>query len=576
MPDAGMLVTEPWYRQAKFWRWVVGVLLLAAAIYLFSAEFGVIFRFLGVLFLGREITYTAPQLREAAAILSVNCIAGIGYFLFNLWFVGQFVLPVRTSEQRWKLFDRLVRYVFGMHGPAIFVKEGVQIARAEELERSLPGVALVDLASAVALEQSWVPVSAHGAPRPMMSGRSLMRSPLRAARRLMGGGRRPRAGRPYQMVRVAGPGVVFTEMGEKVRGAASLRRHFRISGSVTAATRDGFQVQAPVFVLFTLGDAPDNFRVGYYGGDGPEHLRVIKLWEKDNKKVITDGDFIEVFDELDRSEIHHFGRFFRPTTSSPVWKEPEPKKLTKPPYVFDEERVFSAIYSQARTQQEGQVEVWSELPLKVASEVFRDMLALQNYSDLYRPTEAEFPFFQTFRPKFNRYVQNLGVLTYQFVRRKDGRPFEKGMTWDMSEIDVSPVQKLHTSKVLRDRGIKVLVAGFPELRLQHQGVSDTLVDRWSAKWQRDAQLTASEYELEAMRVRAKIKAEAQRDMIFALSEVFNMPDLSREALIWRIFQALETVADDPTTRSLLPTETLNFLWDLRQYLLPPPPTEPMV
>ena len=105
---------------------------------------------------------------------------------------------------------------------------------------------------------------------------------------------------------------------------------------------------------------------------------------------------------------------------------------------------------------------------------------------------------------------------------------------------------------------------------------DTLVDHWSAGWQRDAQLTASEYELEAMRVRAKIKAEAQRDMIFALSEVFNMPDLSREALIWRIFQALETVADDPTTRSLLPTETLNFLWDLRQYLLPPPPTGPTV
>jgi hypothetical protein len=215
------------------------------------------------------------------------------------------------------------------------------------------------------------------------------------------------------------------------------------------------------------------------------------------------------------------------------------------------------------------VEVWTELPLKVAIEVFRDMLALENYDDLYRPTSDEFPFFQTFRPKFNRRVRNLGVLNYQFVRRKDGRPFEKGMTWDESEVDYAPVQRLRASKVLRDRGIKIMVAGFPELNPQHKGVRDTLVEHWGAGWQREAQLTQSEYELEAMRVRSKAKAEAQRDMVYTLSQVFNMQDLSREALIWRIFQALETVADDPATRSLLPAETLNFLWDLRQYLLPP-------
>jgi hypothetical protein len=224
--------------------------------------------------------------------------------LFGLWFVGQFVLPVRTSEQRWKLFDRLVRYVTGTHGPAIFVKEGVQIARAEELARSWPGVALVDLSSAIALEKAWVPVTAHGAP----SMRAVMRSPLRTARRMIGPARP--AGRAGPMVRVAGPGVVFTEMGEKVSGAASLRRHFRVTGTVTAATRDGFQIQAPVFTLFTLGDAPDTLKVGYYGGEGPEHLMVTKLGDK--QKVIANGDFTDEFDELDKAEIHRFAGSFRP------------------------------------------------------------------------------------------------------------------------------------------------------------------------------------------------------------------------------------------------------------------------
>jgi hypothetical protein len=41
-------------------------------------------------------------------------------------------------------------------------------------------------------------------------------------------------------------------------------------------------------------------------------------------------------------------------------------------------------------------------------------------------------------------------------------------------------------------------------------------------------------------------------------------------MVIRLFQALELAAGDPRTRQLVPEESLNFLWDLRSYLLPEP------
>ncbi len=558
MPDVGLLATEPWYRRPRLWRWVVSLAFLGLAIYWFRYEIGIVLQLLGDIALNRPIVHVSAGQREAIAIVLVTLAAGIGFFLLSLWFVGQFVLPVRTADQRWKLFTRLVRFVFKIHGPAIFIKEGVQIAKAEELERSLPGVAMVDLTSAVALEKSWVPLSIGGAPR-----RGILRAASQGAEEALN---LHRSGRSQPMVRVAGPGVVFTEMGEKVRGSASLRRHFRVSGTVTASTRDGFQIQSPVFTLFTLGDAPDNHKVGYYGGTGPEHLKVTKLGDKE--KIIEDGDFQEEFDEQDRAEIHQFASRYSSQPFEPVWSPPEPKLSSKPPYVFDEERVFGAIYSRARTAQEDQVEVWSELPLKVAIEIFRDMLSLKTYAELYEPESDNFPFFKEFRPTFARRMRNQGVLTFQLVRRKDGRPFEKGMTWKPNEIETSPIQKLRTSKVLRDRGIKVLVAGFPELTPLHKGVRETLVNHWGAAWQRDALKKESEYVQLAGQERAHIVASAQGEIIDSLMEAYRASGSTRDAVVWQIFQVLDSMVSDPETRPLLPAETLDFLWDLRQYLLP--------
>jgi hypothetical protein len=67
-----------------------------------------------------------------------------------LWvaFFSQFVLPVQTFEQRQKIFDRLLSYLFGSHGPALFIKNGVIQEHAGERLKKGPGVVWLDSASA--------------------------------------------------------------------------------------------------------------------------------------------------------------------------------------------------------------------------------------------------------------------------------------------------------------------------------------------------------------------------------------------------------------------------------------------
>src|SRR5215210_3246411 len=68
--------------------------------------------------------------------------------VFWMAFFAQFVLPVRTFRDRQKMFDRLRTYLFGGHGPALFIENGhIKEHSGERLKRG-PGVLWLDSASA--------------------------------------------------------------------------------------------------------------------------------------------------------------------------------------------------------------------------------------------------------------------------------------------------------------------------------------------------------------------------------------------------------------------------------------------
>lgn len=80
-------------------------------------------------------------------LLDLVCIFPL---LLVLWmaFFAQFVLPVQTFSDRQKIFDRLITYLLGGHGPAMFIENGIIKEHSGERLKKGPGVLWLDSASA--------------------------------------------------------------------------------------------------------------------------------------------------------------------------------------------------------------------------------------------------------------------------------------------------------------------------------------------------------------------------------------------------------------------------------------------
>jgi regulator of protease activity HflC (stomatin/prohibitin superfamily) len=74
----------------------------------------------------------------------------IGALLWMVFF-AQFVLPANNIKARLSIVDRLISYLVGYHGPAIFVENGVVRVSEGELKKRGPGVVWLDSASAAVL-----------------------------------------------------------------------------------------------------------------------------------------------------------------------------------------------------------------------------------------------------------------------------------------------------------------------------------------------------------------------------------------------------------------------------------------
>lgn len=74
----------------------------------------------------------------------------VGAIIWTMFFT-QFVLPVTKLKDRLTIMDRLVSYLGGYHGPAIFVENGRVRSSVGELKKRGPGVIWLDSASAAVL-----------------------------------------------------------------------------------------------------------------------------------------------------------------------------------------------------------------------------------------------------------------------------------------------------------------------------------------------------------------------------------------------------------------------------------------
>jgi competence protein ComGF len=560
-----ILTQKYFYKQPRFWRWAISIALVLLMVFAYWKELSFLYMWLT----GQHtLLFTDLSQVRNLVILFISLIAFFGLLFLSLLFVSQFVLPVSSGADRWKVFQRLWMYFTGFYGATVFIKEGKEIAKPEELRSSRPGMAFVDLSSAVVLEKQY---SGGGSRTLIGAGLPSLFQSNSKKRSARGNSQQGAASSGFQSARAAGPGIAFTGFGERLRGTVSLRRQFRLKPEVKATLRDGFEVMAHVFVGFTLGEAPEELKVTLTG-EGPESIQVIhtaQVTQDDRRKTIIRG-FADELDADDKTEIFRFIQKVRKGEVSPESQSiPSEVFQFKAPYIFDGQRVFNAVYGNARMIKEGVMEEWVDLPLKVAVETFHDMLSVESYDNLYLPDKPDrFPFREEFLPRFSRRMRNQGVLAYRVIFNADRTPLQKDQPWNEAQLDIYPVQALRGSKVLRDRGIRILFSGCAELRPTNKLILQQRLDYWRARWEKNKDLTLAGFDYKEMQIRSHARAQAQQDMIYSLSKMLNSGDVSKEAIAIRVFQALESFASEPATEKLLPKETLNALWSLHEWLLP--------
>lgn len=467
-----------------------------------------------------------------------------------------FVDPLRCMKEVYRSTWHLMLYLLRIHGPAIFVKDGAQNATKEDEKReNWPGVVVVDFNSAVVLEERNPPPGMNGAII------SIIMAFLEALKLCD----------PKESPRVRGAGITFTRPRERIRGAVDLRKQFRIQPQVRCYTREGIELYSNMLTGFTIGQDPDVLQVMYVEDFRPEFLHVVTMKdEKDGGLLVTGISAVyEELDQQDRKEIHKYAvengypqniAFMEPY--SPV---PRPAMQVQ----YNPERVFNAVFAQARDENQGAIE-WADLPTRVAAGFFREILSHINYDDLYdvKQEKEKFPLPQH-KAKLKFAMRNSGILAFRLILDRNGKPLVKGRIYHPEDLLVSPILTLNNPKVLRDRGIKILFASFSDPIPVNDEIYQHRLDTWRANWEREFNISLASSDLHAMRERSRARIEAQQDLWLSLSRLFEQRNCTDEALALRILQALETAAADPKTHALLPSETIFMLNYVHTILLQP-------
>ncbi len=501
---------------------------------------------------------------------------------------SQALLPVSNWKEILQTWDHLVLFFLGAHGPAIFIKDGKLKATAEELRRPVEGVAVIDFNSGMVLEQ------VAYSPGCLSAGVAALSS-LTA---LLGLSEPPaktkKKDTPDKPIRICGPGLVFLASDERIQGVGDLailegpveeltgvvdlRRQSRSSTalrpgspgenktSVRAYTRDGIELGTNVSASFTIGQnvnwSPNVLHVTYdceHGcGYKPEDLRVVTLEEKDGAIKIK-----SLSDELDSDDCEQIHKSFRHVE----WQRycALPRNPREP--IFDETRVFSAVYARARWETGKSVVMpWTELPVRVAVDFFREELSHLNFDQLYvRDCHSQLGI-ERLRARLRTRMRNNGMLSYRMLMHGRELPLTPDEAYPARDLKVSPVEALCAPKELRDRGVQVMAAGFSDLIPEREVYLQWLA-KWRADWERDTMQVEASGFLDTARLYTLVKAEAEQEVAADLRHVM-VDGGSQDIIAVRILQTLESLATERETRRLLPPDTIDMLNKVHRVIMP--------
>ena len=509
-------------------------------------------------------------------------IGGYLFFLFLVFLISdQALLPVQDLLDVLMTAARFIFHMIGLHGAAVIIRDGKLSATARELQIPLPGVAVVDFNSAIVIERVVIP------PGCIVSFFEFL---IESWRRLWIWLRRPLP--PSRAVRACGPGLFFLNSDERIQGVGDLdptddnvenvsgvvdlRRQFRVSRrqsdrypeklrtSVRAYTRDGIELNTNINAQFTIGQNPDRaahvLHVTYVGEEIPDNLRVVAFDERGQTLQIRSID-----DELEPDDKREIDGYFMLSGARLPYSNIIPGTLEP---VFNPGRVFSAVYSQARKFTEGDIVLpWTELPVQVGTDFFREMLSVVNFDELFQMDARENIRVNQLRKQLVIRMRNNGLLCIRILLNGRGQPFVPGSFYPKRELLVSPIWTLTTRKVLREHGVQLLQCGFADLTPDETVFRQWLAS-WRSNWERDTLAAQAAADLEVSRILSRARVQTQEELWLGLRDIFMTDNNSMEVVALRVLQALESIAADKETRQLLPEETIHMLRNIHDWLLP--------
>jgi hypothetical protein len=205
-----------------------------------------------------------------------------------------------------------------------------------------------------------------------------------------------------------------------------------------------------------------------------------------------------------------------------------------PAFPFHPESAFKAYYGFAVNEKQ-QLVPWFDLPIIVATEYFRDLISKNNLDDLFKPQDLQ--------------------------------------AMPLSALQTRLTDLVQKAQMLKDRGIKVYSVSVGSLELPEE-VNRQRLRSWAARWQKEAQTALAKADVETERIKETARAEAQAEMLDHFREYVRQAfaggpvegEAAKQQIAQKFVNALNRVASDPVTRTLISSDTMKQLSNLRVWV----------
>jgi hypothetical protein len=478
------------------------------------------------------------QIRQMGGILpNMGSVLGDAFLFFIgliVWmaFFAQFVLPVRTFRERKNIFDRLIAYLSGRHGPAIFIENGRVRESHGERKKKGTGVIWLDSASAAVTRNA------------------------------------------TSFKQTLGPGVHFTEDGEYIAGAVDLHLQNLSIGpregenpfeaqkddqsdnnynmiqnrrlQVSAWTRDGIEVVPNISVTFKIDASPakDEEEGSRFGFD-PEAVRKAITGEGINPNAQDDAhrrhvawnqlpgliaadlwrEYLSKFTWAELFEVSQPITTLTPPAPTPVADIPQalPQAVTPSSGL---EMSIAGMFHELNRFLVGIGDRCERSEQKTVKDV------LPTSESATEPEAAE-PQPETALESINHMIKARMTAPKVILLDESGKPGE-------DFIDS------HEYRLLERRGIKVLSAGVSSLRFP-PNIEDQLVHQWSTTWLDSAK--ADSQRIDRLRGFVELSGQLEAERQYAQSLSSNLlrhrPETEKDTLkVLMIRSRDELVRDD--------------------------------